>query len=133
MSCCFLRKALFLVDLRSTPSKTNGWNPKITPLKGTSSCKPPCFGPKLLFFFRGLWNKRNSFLDHLKTPNAKETTYLQTTLNPPTWNQNGSPEPHTTIYKWLFQLDDSKSLYRKWLEITKHPLKNGWPWGSTGS
>ena len=24
-------------------------------------------------------------------------------------------EPQTTIYKWLFQLDDSKSLYRKWL------------------
>ena len=24
-------------------------------------------------------------------------------------------EPQTTIYKWLFQLDDSKYLYRKWL------------------
>ena len=24
-------------------------------------------------------------------------------------------EPQTTINKWLFQLDDSKSLYRKWL------------------
>ena len=24
-------------------------------------------------------------------------------------------EPQTTIYKWMFQLDDSKSLYRKWL------------------
>ena len=24
-------------------------------------------------------------------------------------------EPQTTIYKWLFQLDDSKSLFRKWL------------------
>ncbi len=24
-------------------------------------------------------------------------------------------EPQTTIYKWLFQLDDSKSLHRKWL------------------
>ena len=24
-------------------------------------------------------------------------------------------EPQTTIYKWLFQLDDSKSWYRKWL------------------
>ena len=34
-------------------------------------------------------------------------------------------EPQTTIYKWLFQLDDSKSLYRKWLEITKHPFING--------
>ena len=27
-------------------------------------------------------------------------------------------EPQTTIYKWLFQLDDSQSLHRKWLEIT---------------
>ena len=24
-------------------------------------------------------------------------------------------EPQTTIYKWLFQWKDSKSLYRKWL------------------
>ena len=24
-------------------------------------------------------------------------------------------EPQTTIYKWLFQLDDSESLHRKWL------------------
>ena len=24
-------------------------------------------------------------------------------------------EPQTTVYKWLFQLDDSKSLHRKWL------------------
>ena len=24
-------------------------------------------------------------------------------------------EPETSIYKWLFQLDDSKSLHRKWL------------------
>ena len=35
-----------------------------------------------------------------------------------------------TIYKWLFQLDDSRSLHRKWLEITKHLFKNGWKWGS---
>ena len=35
----------------------------------------------------------------------------------------GTPRP--TIYKWLFQLDDSQSLHRKWLEITKHPFFNG--------
>ena len=34
-------------------------------------------------------------------------------------------EPQTTIYKWLFQLDDSQSLHRKWLEITKHPFLTG--------
>ena len=28
----------------------------------------------------------------------------------------GTPRP--PVYKWLFQLDDSQSLYRKWLEIT---------------
>ena len=44
------------------------------------------------------------------------------------WYQPGTPRP--TIYKWLFQLDDSQSLHRKWLEITKHPFINGWPWGS---
>ena len=33
-------------------------------------------------------------------------------------------EPETSVYKkWLFQLDDSESSYRKWLEITKHPFK----------
>ena len=34
-------------------------------------------------------------------------------------------EPQTTIYKWLFQLDDSKSLHGILLEITKHPFING--------
>ena len=32
-------------------------------------------------------------------------------------------EHETSIYKWLFQLDDSKSLHKKWLEITKHPFE----------
>ena len=27
-------------------------------------------------------------------------------------------EPETSVYKLLFQLDDSRSLFRKWLEIT---------------
>ena len=31
----------------------------------------------------------------------------------------------TSMFHWLLQLDDSKSLHEKWLEITKHPLKNG--------
>ena len=35
----------------------------------------------------------------------------------------GTPRP--TIYKWLFQLDDSQSLHRKWLETTKHLFING--------
>ena len=35
----------------------------------------------------------------------------------------GTPRP--TIYNWLFQLDDSQSLHRKWLEITKHLFFNG--------
>ncbi len=34
----------------------------------------------------------------------------------------GTPRP--TICKWLFQLDDSQSLHRKWLEITKHLFIN---------
>ena len=36
------------------------------------------------------------------------------------WNPLGP-----TIYKRLFQLNDSQSLHRKWLEITKHPFFNG--------
>ena len=35
--------------------------------------------------------------------------------------ENPSPGTH----KWWFQLDESKSLYRKWLELTKHPFLNG--------
>ncbi len=34
-------------------------------------------------------------------------------------------EPQATIYKWLFQLDDSQSLHRKWLEITNLYIGNG--------
>ena len=30
-----------------------------------------------------------------------------------------------TIFLWLFQLDDSKPLLGKWLEIGKHPFKTG--------
>ena len=34
---------------------------------------------------------------------------------------------HASIYKWLFQLDDCKSLHEKWLEITiSIHLKSGW-------
>ena len=33
-------------------------------------------------------------------------------------------QPETTSSLWLFQLDDSKSLHGKWLELTKHPLTN---------
>ena len=32
-------------------------------------------------------------------------------------------EPQTTIYKWLFQLDDSKSLHGKWL-FNQRSIKN---------
>ena len=46
----------------------------------------------------------------------------------PRWERPGTPRP--TIYKWLFQLDDSQSLHRKWLEITKHPFINMVVWGS---
>ena len=34
------------------------------------------------------------------------------------------PEPETSIYKWLFQLDDSKSVHKKCC-FTLHPLRNG--------
>ena len=36
----------------------------------------------------------------------------------------GTPRP--TSFLWLFQLDDSKSLHGKWLEITKHPSIYKW-------
>ncbi len=39
-------------------------------------------------------------------------------------------EPETTIYKWLFQLDDSKSLHRKWL-FHQTSIKN-WLFGVPG-
>ena len=45
-------------------------------------------------------NFQNSIGKHQKNRCKKITGYL---------------EPQTTIYKWLFQLYDSKSLHRKWL------------------
>ena len=48
---------------------------------------------------------------------------LHTPQKIPLLHEPGTPRP--TSFLWLFQLDDSKSLHRKWLEITKHPLKNG--------
>ena len=35
-------------------------------------------------------------------------------------------EPETSVTKWLFQLDDPKPLYRKWLFHHFHPFKTGW-------
>jgi len=40
-------------------------------------------------------------------------------------------EPQTTIYKWMFQLDDSKSLHRKWLFHQTSIYK--WLFGVPGS
>ena len=40
-------------------------------------------------------------------------------------------EPQTTIYKWLFQLEDSKSLHRKWLFRQTSIYK--WLFGVPGS
>ena len=40
-------------------------------------------------------------------------------------------EPQTTIYKWMFQLDDSKSLYGKWLFHQTSIYK--WLFGVPGS
>ena len=40
-------------------------------------------------------------------------------------------EPQTTIYKWLFQLDDSKFLYKKWLFHQISIYK--WSFGVPGS
>ena len=39
--------------------------------------------------------------------------------------ENHHLEPETTIYTWLFQLDDSKSWYGKWLFHHFHPFING--------
>ena len=37
---------------------------------------------------------------------------------------------HPFINGWLSIGWWTKSLHRKWLEINKHPIKNGWKWGS---
>ena len=34
-------------------------------------------------------------------------------------------EPETSVYKWLFQLDDLESLHEKWLFHQKHPFQTG--------
>ena len=41
--------------------------------------------------------------------------------------------PETSIYKWLFKLDDSKSLLGKWLEITTFPSTKKWSFRLPGS
>ena len=34
-------------------------------------------------------------------------------------------EPETSVYKWLFRLDDLKSLHEEWLFHQKHPFQTG--------
>ena len=58
----------------------------------------------------------------------KTASYLYLPLKPrflPMKKGSNCLEPETSIYKWLFQLDDSQSLHRKWLEITKYLFING--------
>ena len=52
---------------------------------------------------------------HLQWPGADFHSVGPDVLHVQTINQFRNLEPQTPIYKWLFQLDDSKSLYRKWL------------------
>ena len=66
-----------------------------------------------LFF----WNKikrSNSFLDYLKTPNAKETTYLQRRF-PPTWTRTAAWNPKQPFINGCFN----------WM-IPNLYVKNGW-------
>ena len=53
---------------------------------------------------------------------TRENTHNMPMLN---GRLNGILEPQTTICKWMFQLDDSKSLHKKWLF---HQTSNGKEW-----
>ena len=53
---------------------------------------------------------------------SKEVERRWTLMIDISWRQFIPGTPRPTIYKWLFQLDDSQSLHRKWLQITKHPF-----------
>ena len=63
----------------------------------SSIFRVPCLGTRLL---------PNGELEAAKLPEIEAEI---------SWPQNFFLEPQTTIYKWLFQLDDSQSLHRKWL------------------
>ena len=63
-------------------------------------------------------------LDSLLLQRSRQNREFQSFQNSIQYTElPGTPRP--TIYKWLFQLDDSQSLHRKWLEITKHLFING--------
>jgi len=65
----------------------------------------------------GRVNDALEYLNHMQQPAG--TVFFVTTINWCTsitpWTKIHYLEPETTIYTRLFQLDDSKSLYRKWL------------------
>ena len=46
-------------------------------------------------------------------------------VTPYLWRTKNYLEPQTTIYKWLFQLDDEPNLYIKSGCFTKHPFLTG--------
>jgi len=95
-----------------------GWWVKTWPeINGCKSDKTPTFGDQKVALFEspGPWFYPGQ---KSKNPQKARKTWVK-----PTWgfNQglfrgvNNYLEPETSIYKWLFQLDDSTSLLGKWL------------------
>ena len=71
-------------------------------------------------FFFG-WKVKKKSLVKSREPIKKSIVKIREIC----WVTNYYLEPQTTIYKWLFQLDDSKSLYRKMVVSTKNLFIDG--------
>ena len=70
----------------------------------------PCSG--IAKYINRPYSKKRFLKD---SPNIANGTIQMEVSSTPSSKLYGYLEPPTTIYKWLFQLDDSQSLHRKWL------------------
>ena len=119
----------------AVPDSESNWG--VPPSKKPSNS--PEFGSKSRNFFRSLWNhifstslgsdkmeflpwKRHKFSVQMKRSQQVEPLRIEAWKMIQLGLLGGKfgpilfyLEPQTTIYKWLFQLDDSQSLHRKWL------------------
>ena len=119
---CFfpIKSGLFNINISGSLSETVVFSPKKILYHFT-------FGWIQMFYQRAVsrFTKTGVIIWH-RAPNNAFKILREILQNDHRFVLFDSPlEPETSVYKWLFRLDDSKSLHKKYLFHHFHPFKTG--------